>query len=137
MNIQKLPAFRLLFDRKHTAGDIRKAPVQLEIMYHRQRKYIATGLRLYSHQWKDGRVVETPGCYAQNQMLAGILQRAEETTLALFRSGTFSLAALVSSLTKEEGKRDEDLPAAIAAEIKARTDIRESTRKAHRKLPKS
>ena len=42
---------RLVFDRKHVGTKKHQASVQMEITYQRKRKYIGTGIKLYSDQW--------------------------------------------------------------------------------------
>ena len=48
---------RLVFDRKHVATKKRQSSVQMEVTYQRKRKYVGTGIKLYSDQWgKDLKV---------------------------------------------------------------------------------
>ena len=68
---------RLVFDRKHVATKKHQASVQMEITYQRKRKYIGTGIKLYSDQWsKDMKVKNHPQSLVFNQrlndMVAGI-----------------------------------------------------------------
>lgn len=46
----KYPTARFVFDRKHTASKTTKGTVQIEILFERKRKWISTGVRLYSDQ---------------------------------------------------------------------------------------
>ena len=41
---------RLVFDRKHVATKKRQSSVQMEVTYQRKRKYVGTGIKLYSDQ---------------------------------------------------------------------------------------
>ena len=56
---------RLVFDRKHVATKKRQSSVQMEVTYQRKRKYVGTGIKLYSDQWgkdlKIGTVFEQFG----------------------------------------------------------------------------
>lgn len=49
----KLPTLRLVFDRKKTATDTKKALVYFEIQHERVRRYISTGISLCRGQWSE------------------------------------------------------------------------------------
>lgn len=49
----KYPVLRFVFDRKHTASKTTKGTVQIEILFERKRKWLSTGVRLYSDQWSE------------------------------------------------------------------------------------
>lgn len=53
----KIPQITLVFDRKHTATKKKKALLQIQVMYERKRKYIGTGIKLFSDQWDERRRV--------------------------------------------------------------------------------
>ncbi len=61
---------RLVFDRKHVATKKRQASVQMEVTFMRKRKFIGTGIKLYSDQWsKDSIVKNHPQSLLFNQQL--------------------------------------------------------------------
>lgn len=65
---------RLIFDRKHVATKQHQASVQLEVTYDRKRKFIGTGIKLYSDQWgKDSKVKNHPQSTLYNQQLNDIV----------------------------------------------------------------
>lgn len=49
----KYPTIRIVFDRKKVANKERKGLVQIEILHEGKRKWISTGVKIYSGQWKD------------------------------------------------------------------------------------
>ncbi len=49
----KIPTLRVVFDRKNVASQTKKGLVQLEILYNGKRKWISTGVKLFSGQWRD------------------------------------------------------------------------------------
>lgn len=52
---------RLVFDRKHKATKNHRASVQMEVTFMSRRKFVSTGIRLYSDQWgKDCKVKNHP-----------------------------------------------------------------------------
>lgn len=62
---------RLVFDRKHKATKKHQASVQLEVTCQSRRKFITTGIRLYSDQWgKDNKVKNHPQSVLFNQQIA-------------------------------------------------------------------
>lgn len=64
-------SIRLIFDRKNVATKKRQASVQIEVTYQRRRKYIGTGIRLYSDQWgKDGKVKNHPQTIHLNKKIS-------------------------------------------------------------------
>ena len=64
-------SIRLVFDRKHVATKKHQASVQLEVTYASKRKFISTGVKLYSDQWnsKDMKVKNHPQTLLFNQQL--------------------------------------------------------------------
>ena len=65
---------RLVFDRKHVATKKHQASVQLEVTYARKRKFIGTGVKLYSDQWgKDLKVKNHPQSVLYNQQLSDLV----------------------------------------------------------------
>ena len=48
---------RVVFDRKKQATKTKQGLLQLECRLNSERRFISTGIRLLSTQWKDGRVV--------------------------------------------------------------------------------
>ena len=61
---------RLVFDRKHVATKKRQSSVQMEVTYQRKRKYVGTGIKLYSDQWgKDLKVKNHPQSLVFDQKL--------------------------------------------------------------------
>ena len=65
---------RLVFDRKHVATKKHQASVQLEVTYARKRKFIGTGIKLYSDQWgKDLKVKNHPQSVLYNRQLSDLV----------------------------------------------------------------
>jgi len=55
------PTLRVIFDRKKQATKKKKAIVQIEILFNRQRKFVSTGVKVYSDQWKNKLMVVNCG----------------------------------------------------------------------------
>lgn len=87
---------RLVFDRKHVATKKHQASVQLEVTFQRKRKFIGTGIKLYSDQWgKDAKVKNHPQSLLFNQklndMVSGIYDFAHQLSL---KNSAFSFERL-------------------------------------------
>lgn len=75
----KYPTVRFVFDRKHTASKTTKGTVQIEILFERKRKWISTGVRLYSDQWNDKtKVKNTVQSVDLNERLDAQMQNINE-----------------------------------------------------------
>lgn len=62
---------RLVFDRKNVATKKHQASVQMEVTHQSKRKFISTGIKLYSDQWgKDLKVKNHPQSVLFNQQIA-------------------------------------------------------------------
>lgn len=44
---------RFVFDRKKTATREKKGLVQIEVLYRGRRKWMTTGIKVYSDQWTE------------------------------------------------------------------------------------
>ena len=64
------PKLRFVFDRKRVATKKNKGLVQIEVYSDRKRKFISTGVKVYSDQWNERyKVVNTPSAISLNEML--------------------------------------------------------------------
>lgn len=67
---------RLVFDRKHIATKNHQASVQMEVLFQRRRKYVGTGVKLYSDQWgKDNKIRNHPQSVVLNQRLNDLVAK--------------------------------------------------------------
>ena len=66
----KYPTLKFVFDRKHLATKTKKGLVQIEVLSERKRKWISTGVKLYSDQWDARRmVINHPDMLSLNKTL--------------------------------------------------------------------
>ena len=134
----KIPTARLVFDRKHQATPTKskephKGLVQIEVLYNRQRKWLNTGLKLYSDQWDaHGWVVYHSEMFSLNEGLRKQLESLEKWFFENFTTKAFTWEALK---TYVEGGGEQDSFLLFAEKmIETRNDIRESSRKSQRKI---
>lgn len=123
---------RLVFDRKHVATKKHQASVQLEVTYERKRKFIGTGIKLYSDQWsKDSKVKNHPQSALFNQKLSDIVADIYDFAHKLsLHKQVFSFEKLDEYL----GKSGKDTSCSFLFFMRKRIlerPVSESTRKKH------
>lgn len=112
MKTNKFPSLMFVFDRKHEATtskakERKQGLVQLVVSHERKRKYIGTGIRLYTDQWdalRDNHVVNSIYANEYNARLRDMMA----DTMALISDrikshGFFSLDMLSSIGSNSEG----------------------------------
>lgn len=131
----KYPTTRLVFDRKHTASTTKKALVQLEVLFEGKKKYITTGVKVYKDQWNAKQLVHgSVEAVTLNERIRAMKGKVDGWINELIEGGTaFEWGKLEAFLKKSEQseKRFVDF---VEEMIETRKDIRDSTRKTHRKL---
>lgn len=132
--MMKIPTVRLVFDRKHVATKKKKGLIQVEVLFGGRRKWIGTGIKVYSDQWDARRwVVNSTDMYDVNDSLRQQVQTLEKWLRDNFSvREPFSWGRLEAYL-RNERERGSFLDF-VSGEIERRNDIRESTRRAQRKI---
>lgn len=129
-NIYKEATVRLVFDRYKTASKTKKGTVQLEITFMRKRKWISTGVRLFKDQWNDRKhVVNSTNMIELNDFL----NKTVTDTEAWLRDNSPFLWEKLEAHLKAPRKSD-NFRDFVLDTINGRNDIRDSTKKTHRKL---
>jgi site-specific recombinase XerD len=130
----KYPTARFVFDRKHTASKTTKGTVQIEILFERKRKWISTGVRLYSDQWNDkAKVKNTVQSVDLNERLDAQMQNINEFINNLIKNKeAFSFDKLEHFLKYSQQK--ESFIDFIKRRVSERTDLRKGTLNTHASL---
>lgn len=130
----KYPTARFVFDRKHTASKTTKGTVQIEILFERKRKWISTGVRLYSDQWNDKtKVKNTVQSVDLNERLDAQMQNINEFINNLIKNKeAFSFDKLEHFLRYSQQK--ESFIDFIKRRVSERTDLRKGTLNTHASL---
>lgn len=130
----KYPTVRFVFDRKHTASKTTKGTVQIEILFERKRKWISTGVRLYSDQWNDkAKVKNTVQSVDLNERLDAQMQNINEFINNLIKNKeAFSFDKLEHFLRYSQQK--ESFIDFIKRRVSERTDLRKGTLNTHASL---
>jgi len=131
----KYPSTRFVFDRKKTATRSKAALVQVEILYDGRKKYVSTGVKVYKDQWHDkNHVVNCDDAGKINTRITSIKSRIDDYIFNLVENGRmFEWDSFERFLTNEK-ERSETFIEFLRKRIAERNDIRESTRKSHKKL---
>lgn len=130
----KYPTARFVFDRKHTASKTTKGTVQIEILFERKRKWISTGVRLYSDQWSEkNKVKNTVQSIDLNERLDAQIQNINEFINSLIKNKEpFNFEKLEHFLKYSQQK--ESFLDFIKRRVSERTDLRKGTLNTHATL---
>ena len=135
----KIAKTRIVFDRHKKATKKVAASVYIEVSYDRVRNFYNTGIKVCSHQFKDGRVINC-GQMAEYQERINNMRNIIESYIndKMRTKEGFCLDGLKVFMDSLSGKRQNtSFVNYVDRRITERTDIRESTRKAHKKLVSS
>lgn len=130
----KYPTARFVFDRKHTASKTTKGTVQIEVLFERKRKWIGTGVRLYSDQWNDKvKVKNTVQSIELNERLDAQMSNINEYINSLIKNKEdFSFEKLERFLKYSQKK--ESFIDFVKRRVSERTDLRKGTLNTHASL---
>lgn len=130
----KIPTVSLVFDRKKAATRKKAGLVQIEVLYNRKRKWSTANVRLYKGQWDPVKwVVNRPDSLELNEYLRSQVSAVERWLRERGMNGIpFSWADLGVFL--KGGGDSAGVAEFVEKEIEERNDLRESTKKVHRKL---
>lgn len=132
------PTLRFVFDRKKIATKTRRGLIQIEVLFKGRRKWIGTGVKVYSDQWDDRKmIINCLESIELNERLSNQRKSIEEWVAELARvNGQFSFDGLERFLNAGQ-ERGEDYISFVERRIEERKDIRESTKKSQRKFPRA
>lgn len=130
------PTLRFVFDRKRVATKEKKGLVQIEVSSERKRKWIGTGVRLYSDQWDERKkVVRTVQSVQLNLKLDTLMSNLLEYVNSLIRRKVpFDFEALDLYLTN--ASTSDSFVDFLIKRIGERNDLGNGTKKHHKTLVK-
>lgn len=124
------PNIRLTFDRYKVATKTHKGNLQIEITFNRKRKWISTGVKLFSDQWSDRKhVINSADSIELNERINTLVTDMERW---IRDNLPFSWEKLEKHL--EEGERTDNFIDYVDEMISKRNDIKESTKRSQRKI---
>lgn len=127
-----LPTIKVVFDRKKQASRTKKGLVQIEIYHNRVRKYISTGVKLFSNQWDETkRVINSDNSFEYNSIINRyVITISEGINKMMKENGYFSYDMLDVVLNSTKAPLIADF---ILDELE-RSGLAEGTTKHHRSL---
>lgn len=133
----KYPTVRYVFDRRKKCDKDKSATgtIEVEISYRGKRKWISTGVSVAPRQWSPEKlVVNHPSCAELNNRIKAVKDPIDSYINGLMLTKVeFSFEAYEAYRLNASVGSDSFLTF-LSSEIDNRKDIRESSRKQHRKL---
>ena len=96
----KYPQISFVFDRRKVASPTVKSSVDMRITYNYKQKIISTGIKLYSTQWKNGKIVNCPDIMQISQTLDKMLSDVRQIILRMLQEGKVDINAIPKELEK-------------------------------------
>ena len=100
MNNSKLPQVTFIYNRYKNATKDKPAVVELRITYNYKQKYISTGIMLYPHQWKDGKIVNCPDLIKISKVLDKLLNEVKQVLYTMMEEGEIDIFSVPERLEK-------------------------------------
>ena len=100
----RFPQITCVFDRRKIATPSTKSSLEIRVTYNRKQKYISTGIKLYSNQWKNGKIVNCPDILQVSEALNSLLSKVRTELLRMLQEDNIDLSLLSSRLTISEAK---------------------------------
>lgn len=100
MNNNKLPQVTFIYNRYKNATKDKPAVVELRITYNYKQKYISTGIMLYPHQWKDGKIVNCTDLIKISKVLDKLLTDVKQILYTMMEEGEIDIFNVPERLEK-------------------------------------
>jgi site-specific recombinase XerD len=94
----KYPQITFVFDRRKIASPTIKSSVDMRICYNYRQRFIATGIKLYANQWKNGKIVNCPDIMQISQVLDKMLTDVRHIILEMEKEGTIDILTIPERL---------------------------------------
>ena len=101
----KSPQISFVFDRRKVATPTTKGSVDLRITYNYKQKFISTGIKLYSTQWKSGKIINCPDLIQISQTLDKLLIDVRQIIFDMIQKGNIDISAITTELDKKNQKK--------------------------------
>lgn len=131
---EQYPIVKIIHQRRKNVTPSKPSTVEIEITYKGNRRWISTGVRVYPKNWSDRRrVIGLPDAFDANMKIDAM----ERTVLNYIRQqmidgNPFDWTGLNSAL--ENAKLEGSFLKFVEHKVSQRKDIKESTRRNHKKL---
>lgn len=130
----KYPKLRFVFDRKKVATKTKTGLIQIEVYSEGVRKWISTNIKVYSDQWDERRLIKnSPDMVELNNRLREQIHRIQTWVDDLVRRNEEFEFDKLNRFLNARLNSDKFIEY-VEKRVEERADIKESTKKAHRKL---
>lgn len=99
--------FNIVYDRKHVASREKTGVLEFCFSMNGKRKYVSTGIKLTSDQWKNGRIVSRPDTKDKSRRLIILQSKAAKMSEAALLDDNFDFSS-VASLVKGDTAKSVD-----------------------------
>lgn len=96
----KYPQVSFVFDRRKIATPSVKSSVEIRICYSYKQRFISTGIKLYSTQWKNGKIVNCPDIIQISQTLDKQLSDIRQIILDMIKEGNIDISLIPERLLR-------------------------------------
>lgn len=87
----KYPQITLVFDRRKVATPTVKSSVEIRLCYNYKQKFISTGIKLNSTQWKNGKITNCPDIIQISQTLDKMVTDIRQTIYDMMNEGSIDI----------------------------------------------
>jgi site-specific recombinase XerD len=87
----KFPQIHLIYNRYKKANANKAAVVEIRITHNYQQKYISTGIWLYPHQWKDGKITDCDNILQISQTLEKQIGDVRKVIYTMMQEGNIDI----------------------------------------------
>ena len=96
----KFPQIHIIYDRYKKASPTQKAMLEIRVTYNRQQKYMSTGISLYPHQWKNGKIVNCDNLVYISKVLDTLITNVKNVLLDMLQEGDVDIFSIPDRLNK-------------------------------------
>ncbi len=131
----KYPTTRFVFDRKNTATKKIASLIQIEVLLQGKKKYISTGVKVFKDQWSEkAHIINCNDMLQKNDRIDEVKDFIDNYIQDLIRSRTPFDWDSFSRYIKNQSPQSETFIDYIHRRIEERNDIKNTTKKSHRKI---
>jgi site-specific recombinase XerD len=99
------PQVSLIFDRRRIATPTAKSSLDIRICHNYKQKFISTGIKLNSTQWKNGKIVNCPDIIPISKTLDKMLNDVKQVIYDMINEGNIDIYSIPDRLKKLHGEK--------------------------------
>lgn len=94
----KLPQITFVYNRYKKASVNKPAVVEMRITHNYKQKYLSTGIMLYPHQWKNGKITNHPNIIQISQTLDKLLTDVKQAIYSMIEEGHIDIFSITDRM---------------------------------------